>query len=72
MTVQYTYVFGEAVANWNDIAPTVQTQYLFSEIVAPIAVVGPNSTVFSLWLEVIHDLTALPAPTSVPILIACT
>ena len=72
MTVQYSYVFGEAIGPWTDVTSAAQVAVVYAEAIGPVGSGNPNVTTSNLFVEVIHAITAAPAAASVPILIACT
>ena len=72
MTVQYSYVFGEAVADWTDQSKSAQFRYLYAEAMGALSTDAPNVTTSKLFVEVIHDVVALTPAATRPILIACT
>jgi hypothetical protein len=72
VTVQYTYVYGEAIGPWTDVTSAAQFTSVYAEAVGPLGSGGPNVTTSNLFVEVIHTITAAPAVATVPILIACT
>lgn len=72
MTVQYSYVFGEAVAEWTDLPKSAQIQSLSVEVISALTGDAPNVTTTKMFVEVIHDVVALTPAATLPILIACT